>query len=196
MFCLGVFTFLSMVLNSSPQLICLPLPRLLADLLYCCNTLNNGGPLGNTAKLGLQANRLSCTVVKGLLEVLMTHLALCGSGPVTVAVVTGFEIVFSSVSCCIWSCSPWLPCRWFEQPPVFLWHNPLNLFICLIWVLMCLDSLLALMNTIHPSMVSLSKMPFNQFIHVSICIPNMVMVLFTVLILSFSSAFSALLMML
>ena len=66
------------------------------------------------------------------------------------------------------ACTPLLPCMGFERPPLFLWHNRLNLFTCLIWVLMCLASLLVLMNVLHSSMESLSKMPLSRFIHVLI----------------------------
>ena len=130
-------------LYSSPQFIHHPLSKLLANLLHFCDTFYNGGPLGTTAKYGPQAKRLSCTVDKGLLEMLMTHLVL-GFVSLSVMRLSG---VF---------------------PPLFLWRNQLNLFTCHIWVLMCLDSLLVLMNVIHSSMESLSKMPLSRFIHVSI----------------------------
>ena len=69
-----------------------PCPSFLTDLLYCCNTFNNGGSLSTTAKLGPQANRLSCAVVKGLMEILMTHLAFCWSCPVAGVVVVVMDV--------------------------------------------------------------------------------------------------------
>ena len=61
---------------------------------------------------------------------------------------------------------------------------------------MCLDSLIQLMNFTHSSMVSLSKMLLSWFLHVSLWIPNMVMVLFINLILSFNTALSIFLIIL
>ena len=53
----------------------------------------------------------------------MTHLAL-GFGSVTVVVVTGVVICFFSVFCVVWDhVHHGHHARWFEQPPVFLWHN-------------------------------------------------------------------------
>ena len=165
-FCLGVLTFFSMVFTLPLSSSTSPCPSF-GQTFSTAVILYIGGALSITAKFGPQANRLSCVVDKGLLEMFMTHLAL-GFVPFTVVVVSGVILTSPSVSCCFGACLPWLPCRSFEQPPLFLWHNQLNLFTCLVWVLMCLDSLLVLMNTIHSSMESLSKMPFSQFIHVSI----------------------------
>ena len=75
----------------------------------------------------------------------------------------------------------------------FFCYNHSNLSNCLSSVLMCLDSLLRLMNFTHSSMVLSSKQFFSWSIHVSFCIFNMLIVLFIDLILSFSKDLSALL---
>ena len=84
----------------------------------------------------------------------------------------------------------------FELPHVFLWHNQLNFTVCLWRVLLHLASLTSFINLVQSSMVSLFKMLPSLFVHVSLWNSNMVMVLFINLILSFSNALSALLMIL
>ena len=85
-----------------------------------------GGSLGTTAKFGPQAKSLSCTVVKGLLEMLMTHLFDLVVVVVFLAssAVDGASLVFSTVSpavcCCSDACLPMPPYCWFEWPPLFL----------------------------------------------------------------------------
>ena len=82
----------------------------------------------------------------------------------------------------------------FEQPPciLFLWHNHSKFCNWLTSVLLCLDSLFLLMNNSHSSMVLPSRQVFSWSIHVSLCNFNMLIMLFTDLILSFSKDLSAL----
>ena len=49
----------------------------------------------------------------------MTHLAL-GFVSFTVVVVSGVILASPSIWCCFEACLPCPPCRWFEQPPLFL----------------------------------------------------------------------------
>ena len=93
-----------------------------------------GGSLGTIAKFGPQAKSLSCTVDKGLLEMLMTHLALDLVVVVVVlasSAVDGVTLVFSTVSpavsCSFDACLPLPPCCWFKRPPLFFLEQSIEL---------------------------------------------------------------------
>ena len=76
-------------------------------------------------------------------------------------------------------------------PPVFCCHNLSNFETCHSRVFRCLISLFSLINLSHWSMISLSKLSFSCFIHVSLCMVNMARELLMDLTLSFRSAISA-----
>ena len=163
MFCLGVFAFFNMVLILPLSSSATPCSSFWHTFSTSVMQSTMGGSLSTIAKFGPWAKSLSCTVDKGLLEMLMTHLALDLVVVVVLlasSAVDGVSLVFSTVSpavsCSFDACLPMPPYCWFEWPPLFFWHNQLNLFICLNWVLMCLDSFLVLMKTIHSSIDSSS----------------------------------------
>ena len=91
--------------------------------------------------------------------------------------------------------SSWSPCREFEWPPKFLWHNLLYLDTCLCKVFWCLPSLVYFIKLLQSSLAFSSYMPSNWVIHVFIIVSNMAIELLIALILSFSKANSAFLIM-
>ena len=101
MFCLGVFAFFKMVLILPLSSSATPCSSFWHTFSTSIMQSTRGGSLSTIAKFGPQAKSLSCTVDKGLLEMLMTHLAL-----------DVFSTVSPAVSCSFDACLPMPPYCW------------------------------------------------------------------------------------
>ena len=84
------------------------------------------------------------------------------------------------------------PPVWFDWPLLVWWHNQLNLFRCLIRVLLCLHSLTFFINSLHSSYNSLLIWSFSSSIHISLKCVNMSIMSLMDVICSFIGCFSAL----
>ena len=153
---------------------------------HCCASVS-----GVFKKFLTQLLLLLLLLLVVLLKELML-LLLCPWSAVSVMVTaTASWVVFIHVLVFEWQFSSWSPCRGFERPPLFLWHNLLNLDTCLSKVFWYLPSLLYSIYLIQSSMVFSSNMPSSWIIHVSMIILNMAIELLIALILSFNKANSA-----